>query len=97
MVMSGGETNFTLWFVPSTYEYDVTPMSWADPSVFQTYNTVPSAGEVVIGNVSGKQFSFREGRGITSKFLERQLTDGEVTTICRQLNPIPLSMFRKAA
>ncbi|CAE7672016.1 unnamed protein product, partial [Symbiodinium microadriaticum] len=77
MVKSSGETNFTLWFVPSTYEYGVTPMSWADPSVYQTYENAPFLGEVVIGNVTGKQFTFREGRGVTSNFLEYQLTDGK--------------------
>lgn len=75
-VVSKGETNFTLWFVPSTYEYGVTPMSWADPSVYLTYANNPLLGDVVIGNVSGKQFSFREGRGVQSSFLTRQLTDG---------------------
>lgn len=75
-VLYAGESNFTRWFVPSNYQYGVTPMSWADPSVYLTYANNPSAGEVVVGDVGGKQFSFREGRGVTSSFLTKQLTDG---------------------
>jgi hypothetical protein len=64
----------------------VTPMSWADPSMYLTYANNPSAGEVVVGDVSGKQFSFREGRGVTSDFLTRQLTDGTVCD-CMSIKP----------
>ena len=34
-------------------------------------------GNMAIGQVSGKQFQFREGKGVTSSFLEYQLTDGK--------------------
>ena len=72
-----GETNFTQWYTPENYEYGVTSMSWADPSVYRYGTSDPANGQMLIGNVSGKQFSFREGRGVTSEFLEYQLTDGD--------------------
>jgi hypothetical protein len=91
-VLYSGDNNFTLWFVPPNYQYGVTPMSWADPSMYLTYANNPSAGEVVVGDVSGKQFSFREGRGVTSDFLTRQLTDGTVCG-CMYIKPTIVVMY----
>ena len=71
-----GSSNFSKWYTPDDYEYGVTPMNWADPSVYLYGSDNPETGHMLIGNVSGKQFSFREGRGVTSDFLEYQLTDG---------------------
>lgn len=72
-----GDSNFSLWYTPEDYAVGTVPMRWADPSVVAYGNDAPEDGDMMIGQVSGKQFSFREGRGVTSDFLEYQLTDGK--------------------
>lgn len=76
-IIFNGESNISVWYVPANYELGVVPMSWADPSVVQYGLNSPATGEYTVTQVAGKQFSFRQGRGVTSDFLHYSLTDGK--------------------
>merc|ERR1712000_474094 len=70
-----GSTEYKEWFTPNTYVYPNMP--WADPTVIKTGLTNPSAGNTTISPITGYNFVLRKPRGITSGFLDYQLTDGE--------------------
>jgi len=70
-----GETEYKEWFTPNTYTYPNMP--WADPSVVKLGLTNPSAGTTSVTPVAGYNMVIRKPRGVTSGFLDYQLTDGE--------------------
>jgi hypothetical protein len=70
-----GEDHYDEWFTPATYTYPL--MSWADPTVMRKGKDRTLAGTMTIFNISGFQVSVRQGRGITSDFLDYDLTDGD--------------------
>jgi hypothetical protein len=70
-----GEDHYDEWFTPSTYSYPKMP--WADPTVMRKGKDRAIAGTMSIFNISGFQVSVRQGRGITSNFLDYDLTDGD--------------------
>ncbi|CAE7704004.1 unnamed protein product, partial [Symbiodinium microadriaticum] len=74
-IMSRGATSYKDWFIPTTYTYPNMP--WADPAVVTNALKGLYPGTMTIFNVTGFLPAIREGRGITSKFLEYQLTDGD--------------------
>lgn len=52
-------------------------MPWADPTIMRKGKDGLIAGTMSIFNITGFQVSVREGRGITSNFLDYDLTDGD--------------------
>lgn len=74
-----GESEFNQWFTPSTYASPSDSMYWADPLQINQarMGTLPGGGVMKIGNVTGKQFSSRAGKGVDSAFLEYQFTNGK--------------------
>lgn len=52
-------------------------MPWADPTIMRKGKDRLITGTMSIFNITGFQVSVREGRGITSKFLDYDLTDGD--------------------
>lgn len=66
------------WYVPDTYSYPVMP--WADPIVKPISATGGVAGEMTVTNLTGNTVFGRRGRGVTTGYLEYELTDGKPLT-----------------
>mmetsp|Transcript_14867 Transcript_14867/g.22359 ORF Transcript_14867/g.22359 Transcript_14867/m.22359 type:complete len:848 (+) Transcript_14867:86-2629(+) len=73
-IMWKGETSYKDWFTPDTYTYPNMP--WADPTIVKS-GLSGTGGTMTYFNISGYQAAIRSGRGITSSFLDYQLTDGD--------------------
>lgn len=52
-------------------------MPWADPVIMRKGKSRSIPGSMTLFNISGFQVAVREGRGITSKFLDYDFTDGD--------------------
>lgn len=52
-------------------------MPWADPVIMRKGKSRSIPGTMTIFNISGFQVAIREGRGITSDFLDYDFTDGD--------------------
>ena len=74
-IMARGVTTYKDWFTPASYTYPNMP--WADPVVVTKALQGAYPGTMSVFNVTGYLPAIREGRGITSKFLDYQLTDGD--------------------
>jgi hypothetical protein len=74
-IMWQGVTSYKDWFTPSSYTYPKMP--WADPTVVNAALKGVASGVMTRLNVTGYLPALREGRGINSKFLDYQLTDGD--------------------
>jgi hypothetical protein len=74
-IMTRGETSYKDWFTPTGYTYPNMP--WADPTVVTKALRGQVAGNMTMFEVTGFLPAIREGRGINSKFLDYQLTDGD--------------------
>jgi hypothetical protein len=52
-------------------------MNWADPTIYTKATAGTLAGSMKYFNISGTQVGLRQGRGITTEFLDKYLTDGK--------------------
>mmetsp|Transcript_15149 Transcript_15149/g.28515 ORF Transcript_15149/g.28515 Transcript_15149/m.28515 type:complete len:855 (+) Transcript_15149:129-2693(+) len=62
------------WYVPDTYSYPAMP--WADPVTVPLSSTGGVAGEMTVVNLTGHTVFGRRGTGVTSGYLDYELTDG---------------------
>ena len=70
-----GMDEWNSWFTPDSYVYP--NMNWADPSMVTGAAAGTVAGSYYEYDIEGTQMALRKGRGITTGFLEYDLTDGE--------------------
>ena len=75
MISWQGRQAIDRWYVPDSYTYPA--MSWADPTVVPVSATGGVAGSMTVMNLTGNTIIGRKGTGITSGYLQYDLTDGE--------------------
>ena len=77
MISWQGRELIDQWYVPDSYTYPAMP--WADPAVTPITTMPPGgvAGEMNQHNLTGNTVFGRRGTGITSGYLDYDLTDGE--------------------
>lgn len=70
-----GRSSWNSWFTPENYVYPNMP--WADHSIVSGAEDGSVDGNYSVFDVHGTMAGIRKGRGITTDFLEYDLTDGE--------------------
>lgn len=70
-----GRDEWNSWFTPDSYVYP--NMNWADFSVVSGALTGTLPGQYTEYDIEGTQMAIRKGKGITTGFLEYDISDGE--------------------
>lgn len=70
-----GRDGWIGWFTPDSYVYP--NMNWADPAIVTGATAGTVNGTFTPYDIEGTQMAIRKGRGVTTGFLDYDLSDGE--------------------